>query len=43
MWAKKIAPHMNVNNNASPSFRYFREKVRGLAAMGDRCDRRFPS
>ena len=29
-WAEKIAPHMDVNANASPSFRYFREKVRGL-------------
>ena len=32
-WSKTIAPHMDVNNNASPSFRYFREKVRGLAGM----------
>ena len=31
VWAEKITPHMNVDNNASPSFRYFREKVRGLA------------
>ena len=30
-WAEKITPHMNVDNNASPSFRYFREKIRGLA------------
>lgn len=30
-WSKTIAPHMDVENNASPSFRYFREKVRGLA------------
>jgi hypothetical protein len=29
-WAENIAPHMDVNANASPSFRYFREKVRGL-------------
>ena len=29
-WAENIAPHMNVNANASPSFRYFREKIRGL-------------
>ena len=43
VWAEEITPHMNVDNNASPSFRYFREKVRGLAAMGDRCDRRFSS
>ncbi len=31
VWAEKITPHMNVDLNASPSFRYFREKVRGLA------------
>ncbi len=30
-WSKTIAPHMDVENNASPSFCYFREKVRGLA------------
>ena len=29
-WAEKIAPQMNVDNNASPSFRYFREKIREL-------------
>lgn len=33
VWAEKITPHMNVDNNASPSFRYLREKVRGLAAV----------
>lgn len=26
-WAHKISPHMNVFNNASPSFVYFREKL----------------
>lgn len=31
VWAEKITPHMNVDDNASPSFRYFREKVRNLA------------
>ena len=31
VWSEKITPHMDVSNNASPSFRYFREKVRGLA------------
>ena len=31
-WAEKIAPQMNVNNNASPSFRYFRKKIRELAS-----------
>ena len=30
-WSKTIAPHMDVENNGSPSFCYFREKVRGLA------------
>ena len=30
-WSKTIAPHMNVEDNGSPSFCYFREKVRGLA------------
>ena len=29
-WSEAIAPHMNGEDNASPSFRYFREKVRGL-------------
>ncbi len=29
-WAERIAPHMNVTINASPSFRYFRKKVREL-------------
>ena len=31
VWAEKITPHMNVDDNASPSFRYFREEIRGLA------------
>ena len=26
-WAEKITPHMDVANNASPSFSYFREKL----------------
>ena len=30
-WAKKITPHMDVNNNTSPSFGYFRLKIRELA------------
>ena len=30
VWAKKIAPLMDVENNASPSFQYFREKLRAL-------------
>ena len=29
-WSKKIAPLMDVDNNASPSFCYFREKLREL-------------
>ena len=29
-WAENIAPHMDVDANASPSFRYFRDKVRDL-------------
>ena len=29
-WSTKIAPQMDVDNNASPSFRYFREKLRDL-------------
>lgn len=31
-WAKNIAPHMDVDNNASPSFNYFLRKLRELAA-----------
>ena len=31
VWSEKITPHMNVDKNDSPSFHYFREKVRGLA------------
>ena len=29
-WAEKITPYMNVNQNASPSFCYFRDKIREL-------------
>ena len=29
-WAEKITPHMDVNNNASPSFGYFRKKIMEL-------------
>ena len=32
-WAEKIAPHMDVDANASPSFRYFRDKMRALTGM----------
>ncbi len=31
-WSANIAPHMDVEANASPSFRYFRDKMRELAA-----------
>ena len=30
IWAERIAPHMNVAINASPSFRYFQKKIREL-------------
>ena len=30
VWAQKIAPEMNVDKNASPSFCYFRDKIREL-------------
>ncbi len=30
-WARRIGPHVDVERNASPSFQYFREQVRGLA------------
>ena len=29
-WADKIAPHMDVDANASASFQYFRDKIRDL-------------
>ena len=29
-WAEKISPYMNVDKNASPSFCYFRDKIREL-------------
>ncbi len=32
-WSEKISPHMDVENNKSPSFCYFRGKVRELAAI----------
>jgi hypothetical protein len=32
-WAKKIPPHMDVDNNLSPSFGYFRDKLRGLTSQ----------
>lgn len=30
VWAENIAPHMDINNNTSPSFRYFLKKIREL-------------
>jgi hypothetical protein len=30
VWAEKITPHMNWQDNASPSFRYFTKKLLGL-------------
>ena len=30
-WAEKITPHMDVENNTSPSFNYFRRKLLELA------------
>lgn len=32
-WSERIAPHMDVANNSSPSFRYFKEKLQGLAGI----------
>lgn len=32
-WADEITPHMSIDQNQSPSFRHFREKIRGLAEL----------
>jgi hypothetical protein len=32
-WAREISPHMVVENNLSPSFQYFRRKLRELAGL----------
>jgi hypothetical protein len=32
-WAKNISPHMDVDNNLSPSFCYFRDKLRDLVNL----------
>ncbi len=32
-WAEEITPHMNVDANKSPSFCYFRDKMRALTGM----------
>jgi len=34
VWAQKIAHHMDVDNNVSPSFGYFRTKLLDLAGAG---------
>ncbi len=34
-WAEKIAPHMDVDANKSPSFCYFRDKMQGLIRMSE--------
>ncbi|MFH0810519.1 MAG: hypothetical protein V2A77_08655 [Pseudomonadota bacterium] len=33
-WAEAITPHMDVSNSSSPSFCYFRDKLRELARRG---------
>ncbi len=33
VWAKEICPHMDIENNQSPSFRCFRDGIRQMAAM----------
>ncbi|MDP2751890.1 MAG: hypothetical protein Q8O31_04695 [Rhodocyclaceae bacterium] len=32
-WSERIAPHMNIENNSSPSFCYFKETLKGLAGI----------
>ena len=32
-WARRIAPHMNVNRNRSRSFQVFRDGVKRLAGI----------
>jgi hypothetical protein len=34
LWAEMITPNMDVENNRSPSFCYFRRKIRELVGMG---------
>jgi len=31
VWAKDICPNIDVENNLSPSFQYFRDRIRGMA------------
>ena len=35
IWATNIAPNMDVKNNKSPSFRYFRQKIQELMEYSD--------
>lgn len=35
VWSERIAPLMNVDSNSSPSFAYFRNKIRELAETAD--------
>ena len=35
IWATRIAPNMDVKNNKSPSFRYFRQKIQELMEYSD--------
>ncbi|WP_292988099.1 hypothetical protein [Nitrosomonas sp.] len=35
VWAEKITPYMDVDNNASPSFGYFRTKIIELTEAGE--------
>lgn len=34
VWAEQIAPHMDINNNDSPSFNYFCKKLLEVACLG---------
>lgn len=34
-WSEQISPHMDISNNASPSFVYFRQKLLELSAEED--------
>jgi hypothetical protein len=34
-WAEKISPHMNIMNNTSPSFCYFRDKLSQLTGVAE--------
>ncbi|MBL0712136.1 MAG: hypothetical protein JJV98_00415 [Desulfosarcina sp.] len=34
-WAEAISPHMDISNNASPSFCYFRDKLKELVGVNE--------